>query len=58
MTSRCYARCFLSDDSFAVIVTILFGFHVLLYLYVLNYNNHGLVFSPVVLARFVANIKT
>ena len=32
VTSRCYARRFLSDDSFAVIVTILFGFHVLLHL--------------------------
>ena len=32
VTSRCYARRFLSDDSFAVILTILFSFHVLLHL--------------------------
>ena len=55
VTSRCYVRRFLSDDSFAAIVTIPFCFLVLLHLYELNYNNHGLFLKQVVLARLVAN---
>ena len=55
VTSRCYARRFLSDDSFADFAN---DFVKIQIFQTINVYDYGLVYEQVVLARLAASIKT